>query len=989
MNFYKGIFGRWVSGFGLLMALSGGVLAQGPWEFNGDTSGWTVLNSTLTAGDNAIDFNLSGGSIKQNRITIAESIDTATAPSVLAITLKNTTENVSLQFALTTSATANTNWGYKRIANVPSNATNFSTIYYDLSAHGKWKDGNVLGQMFLRFKTAGAPETATSAGNVYIDKIELLEAQPTSNPSMTITSSTSGVTDGSSSGASSIGLVFTASEVTSDFDASDITVTNGTISNFTGIESSTSGMTYTATFTPSSAGATTIDVAAGVFTGATSSASNSAATQFNWEKTEVDNSAPTLATVTAVSTPDNDSTPDFVFSSNEAGTIASSLGFSSTTDAIDGNNTITFNSLDDGVYYGETVTVTDAASNTATLTIPTFFIDTSAPTISSASISSDNSTDTLAATADVVTLTFSVNRSLDGTPAVVFSSGGNAATNNDSVSSDSGSYAITVPTDKSGSVSGTLANSFEDRGLRFVRPPVNSEAPQATWGTASATDATRVGGNLFFRRFTWSNASSWCESISGRLATEAEVTTHLLPLLGSSSNGYWEAELKWPQQFVHYWTATVAGDNTTDPATRHKAFITKNYTTGADVYEFQGRADATTKMWPLCVVNYETNFTSTYTVDASDTDGAVTYTVDAIGALGTNATQVTSGTGSVTVDKVAPTMAITSSTVSSGAASNDSSIALTFTSSEATTNFVEGDLTVSGGTISSFSASSSTVYTATFTASSDGATSIDVAAGAFTDAAGNSSTAATQFTWTSDATPPTMTIASAAVSNGATSNASSIAITFTSSESTGNFAVGDVTVGNGSLSSFSGSGTSYSATVTPSTDDVVTINVGGSTFSDALGNANSAASQFAWTYDGTAPVITRDGDASISLELGTAYTDAGATATDSLDGELTSSISTSGTVDVNTEGTYTITYDVSDSAGNAATQVTRTVAITPDVTVPVITLTGNASVNVLFGNTYTDAGATATDNIDGTITSSISAGGQVDVNKEGYLHLNL
>jgi len=75
----------------------------------------------------------------------------------------------------------------------------------------------------------------------------------------------------------------------------------------------TTGMTYTATFTPSSAGATTIDVAAGVFTGATSSASNSAATQFNWEKTEADNSAPTLATVTAVSTPDNDSTPDFVF----------------------------------------------------------------------------------------------------------------------------------------------------------------------------------------------------------------------------------------------------------------------------------------------------------------------------------------------------------------------------------------------------------------------------------------------------------------------------------------------------------------------------------------------------------------------------------------------------------------------------------------------------------------------------------------------------
>jgi hypothetical protein len=228
-----------------------------------------------------------------------------------------------------------------------------------------------------------------------------------------------------------------------------------------------------------------------------------------------------------------------------------------------------------------------------------------------------------------------------------------------------------------------------------------------------------------------------------------------------------------------------------------------------------------------------------------------------------------------------------------------------------------------------------------------------------------------------------MTISSAAVSNGATSNASSIAITFTSSESTGNFAVGDVTVGNGSLSGFSGSGSSYSATVTPSSDDVVTVNVGGSSFTDAFGNNNSAATQFGWTYDGTAPVISLSGQSSVSLELGTAYTDAGATATDSLDGTLTSSITTVNPVDVDAEGTYTVTYNVSDGAGNAANQVTRTVTITPDVTVPVITLTGNASVNVLLGNTYTDAGATATDNTDGAITGNISTANPVDVNTEG------
>ena len=41
-----------------------------------------------------------------------------------------------------------------------------------------------------------------------------------------------------------------------------------------------------------------------------------------------------------------------------------------------------------------------------------------------------------------------------------------------------------------------------------------------------------------------------------------------------------------------------------------------------------------------------------------------------------------------------------------------------------------------------------------------------------------------------------------------------------------------------------------------------------------------------------------------------------------------------------------------------------------DTVAPVITLTGEAEVNVLVNGTYTDAGATATDNVDGTISVS-------------------
>ena len=76
---------------------------------------------------------------------------------------------------------------------------------------------------------------------------------------MTITSSTSGVTDGSTTGDSSINMTFTSSEVTTDFVSSDITTTGGSISNFSGNKTVYTGMT----FTPSGEGATTIDVAAG------------------------------------------------------------------------------------------------------------------------------------------------------------------------------------------------------------------------------------------------------------------------------------------------------------------------------------------------------------------------------------------------------------------------------------------------------------------------------------------------------------------------------------------------------------------------------------------------------------------------------------------------------------------------------------------------------------------------------------------------------
>ncbi len=80
--------------------------------------------------------------------------------------------------------------------------------------------------------------------------------------------------------------------------------------------------------------------------------------------------------------------------------------------------------------------------------------------------------------------------------------------------------------------------------------------------------------------------------------------------------------------------------------------------------------------------------------------------------------------------------------------------------------------------------------------------------------------------------------------------------------------------------------------------------------------------------DTTAPVITLNGGANITLEQNTVYTELGATAVDDRDGNV--SVEINGTVDTSIVGTYTITYVAKDRAGNSTT-VTRTVDVEESV----------------------------------------------------------
>jgi len=116
--------------------------------------------------------------------------------------------------------------------------------------------------------------------------------------------------------------------------------------------------------------------------------------------------------------------------------------------------------------------------------------------------------------------------------------------------------------------------------------------------------------------------------------------------------------------------------------------------------------------------------------------------------------------------------------------------------------------------------------------------------------------------------------------------------------------------------------------------------------------------------DTTPPVITLLGSSPVSVTFGSTYVDAGATALDNIDGDITGSIVTVNPVNTLVVGTYTVTYDVSDAAGNAAAQVKRTVNVV-DATPPATTIR-----TPLDGST-----------VSGSVTASVDATDNVGVSK--------
>lgn len=136
---------------------------------------------------------------------------------------------------------------------------------------------------------------------------------------------------------------------------------------------------------------------------------------------------------------------------------------------------------------------------------------------------------------------------------------------------------------------------------------------------------------------------------------------------------------------------------------------------------------------------------------------------------------------------------------------------------------------------------------------------------------------------------------------------------------------------------------------------------------DKAGNSKRLTTDI--VIDRAAPVITLNGSNPVNLTVGSTYSEQGATTDDG------SSVVIGGNVNAGSVGTYTLTYNATDIAGNSAVQVTRTVNVNPIPTSPSVptATTGSTTVPLILGAVTSQEETDA----DGNTDTKVSPEGEI------------
>jgi len=335
-------------------------------------------------------------------------------------------------------------------------------------------------------------------------------------------------------------------------------------------------------------------------------------------------------------------------------------------------------------------------------------------------------------------------------------------------------------------------------------------------------------------------------------------------------------------------------------------------------------------------------------------------------------------------DATAPTVTITSDATNpvSGA------FTVTVTFSEDVTGFELADITVGNGTASNFKGASlglgseqsrarrigARVYSALITPTADGPVTVDVAANAAQDSAGNDNLAASQFSITNDTSSP-----SASVSTPPSSVSGPFDLTFSFTEDMNGLTADDFVVTNGTVV-LTGGPRDFIVTITPDGNGDISVALPANVATDLAGNGNQAFNAvFQIEFDAIVPTVsTSTPPASVNgpFDLTFSFTEdmSGLTASDF--NVVNGTVAISGgprafivTITPDENGDISISLPANaatDAAGNGNEALETPIQVTFDAAPPTVSVSAapasvNGPLDLTFSFTEDVTGLTASD----------------------------
>ena len=695
---------------------------------------------------------------------------------------------------------------------------------------------------------AGNSNTATTAQSAVFDTVRPTVALTTSLASASFNTGT-------------FHVIATFSEAVTGFDVSDVTVTNGAATAFTG-----TGASYAFDVTTAVQGTVGVAIATSV---CTDLAANSNVASSTLVKT-YDTAGPTVTITSAAPALTNGAIP-VTLTFSEAVT-----GFT-TGDLTIGNGTASA-LTGAGATYATTITATTDGSVTIDIaggvctdlagngnTTGAQFSRTFDHTLPTAAIAFAGASPTNAPIA--VTVTFSEPVTGFLASALTLSNGAVSA-----FAGSGATYTFTMTPAAQGSVSvSLLAGKYHDLANNNNTATTTQSA---VFDTVRPTVALTTGlASGSFNTGTFHVVATFSEAVTGFDVSDVTVTNGAATAFTGTGASYAFDVTTAVEGAVG---VAIAGTVCTDIATNNNSASN----TLTKTYDITGPAVVVTSAAPALV---NAPFTVTVTFDQAVTGFALgdltvgngtassltgsgatyavsispiadgTVTVDVAAGVAQDLAGNDNSTGaqfSRTYDHTLPTAAI----AIGGANPTNVAVPVTVTFSEPVSGFLASALTVTGGTATGLSGSGAT-YSFTLTPTAQGTVTVAFAAGKYRDVAGNLNTATTSASTLFDSVGPSVTLTSTSTSR---TRLQPIPVTATFSESVTGFAIGDLTVTNGAAGNFTGTGRTYTFDVTPSADGVLTVSIAGGVATDAAGNGNSASSTLSRTFDdvGPRPVIS-------------------------------------------------------------------------------------------------------------------------------------